>query len=218
VGIGHLGLAFASKRLAPRASLGLLLLAGLFADALMLVTLPLGLEHVRIVPGITATMPFDLYDYPISHSLVALMGWGLLTGGAYHAFARDRFGAIAIAVGVVSHWPLDVISHRADVPLLFDGPYLGLGLWNSLPGSLLVEAAILLAGAFVYFRSTRAIDRWGRFGALGLVAFMLVSHAAGYLGPSAESVDQLMVGMLLVGLPLLAAHFVDRHRAPHLRA
>jgi hypothetical protein len=75
MGIGHLGLAFASKRFTPTTSLGLLLLAGVFPDVLWGITIGLGIEHARIVPGVTAANPFDLFDYPYTHSLLATLAW-----------------------------------------------------------------------------------------------------------------------------------------------
>jgi len=100
--IGHFGLGFAGKKAAPSVSLGTLFLSVQLADGLWPLFLVLGLEHVRIVPGITKLSPFDFYNYPISHSLVALLGWGIAAG---------------IAAGVVSHWVLDFAVHRPDMPV-----------------------------------------------------------------------------------------------------
>src|SRR4051794_16972963 len=125
MGIGHMGLAFASKRVAPRVSLGLLILAGLFIDALWAISISVGLEHVRIVPGITAANPLDLYDFPITHSLVGALGWSVLFGGAYFLLRRDRVGSLVLGFGVLSHWVLDAVSHRPDMPVLPSGPFVG---------------------------------------------------------------------------------------------
>jgi membrane-bound metal-dependent hydrolase YbcI (DUF457 family) len=137
--IGHFGLGFAGKKAAPSLSLGTLFLSVQFADGLWPLLLALGLEHVRIVPGMMRLSPFDFYDYPISHSLMALLGWGIAAGAAYFVVRRNARGAAVIAAGVVSHWILDLVVHRPDMPVLPRGPYLGLGLWNSVPATVLLE-------------------------------------------------------------------------------
>src|SRR4051812_26563634 len=112
--IGHFALGFAAKRVAPRVSLGTLLLSVGFLDVLWPVFLLLGWEHVRIDPGNTAVTPLDFHDYPISHSLLAATGWALLFGGVYFLLRRSRRESIILAVGVLSHWVLDFFSHRPD--------------------------------------------------------------------------------------------------------
>lgn len=212
MGVGHLGLAFASKKVVPSMSLGLLLVAGLFLDVVWAIAVACGVEHVRIVPGITAANALDLYDYPISHSLIAALCWSGVFAGVYWAIRKDRLGAAVLAAGVASHWVLDAVSHRPDVPVLPGGPYVGLGLWNSIPATLVVEGAILLAGVAVYVLSTRGRDRIGSFGIWALVVFFLGGLAAGYLGPPPPSVGAVVGGTAILGLPLWAADFVDRHR------
>src|SRR6266852_4672010 len=105
--LGHYGLAFAAKKVAPRTCLGWLLAATATLDLLWPVFLLLGLEHVRIVPGLMRMSPLDLYDYPITHSLVGALGWSVLVGGIYFALRRDRTGALVIGALVMSHWVLD---------------------------------------------------------------------------------------------------------------
>ena len=212
MGIGHMGLAFASKKLVPRVSLGLLLVAGLFLDLIWAVGIASGLEHARIVPGITAANPLDLYDYPLSHSLVAALLWSALVAGIYLLLAKDRIAALVLALGVSSHWFLDVASHRPDVPVFPHGPYWGLGLWNSVPATLLVEAALLLGGVLVYARVTSPRDRVGSVGLWIIVGFFLLGHIAACLGPPPPSMAAVVLGNAILAVPLLGAEFVDRHR------
>ena len=139
--IGHIGAAFAAKRFAPKTSLGTLVFATGFLDLIWPIFLLLGLEHVRIAPGITRVTPFDFYDYPISHSLLAVVGWSLAVGLAYFALHRYRAGAWMVGLGVLSHWFLDWIVHRPDLPLWPGGTgHYGLGLWNSVPATLPLRA------------------------------------------------------------------------------
>lgn len=154
--VGHFAIGFAAKPAAPRASLGTLLFAALFSDFLVWLFVVLGVEHIAIKPGITTTNPLDLYDFPISHSLVMDVFWALLLAGIYYAYRKYPRGAALIFAAVLSHWVLDFISHRPDMPL---APgihlYYGLSLFNSRIGMLIVEGALWLAGIFLYVRATR---------------------------------------------------------------
>jgi len=98
--IGHFAVGFGSKRVAPRASLGILMAAPLLLDLLWPIFLLLGWESVRIVPGLTAVTPLDLHDYPYSHSLAMSIVWSVLLGVGYLLIARDRQGSIVIGLGV----------------------------------------------------------------------------------------------------------------------
>ena len=166
-------MAFGAKKAAPAVSLGALFLACQFADLLWPVLVLLGVEEVRIQPGATAMTPLDFVSYPYSHSLIALVGWGILVGGAYMAATRSRRSAgVMLGLLVVSHWLLDVITHRPDMPLTLTGTTrLGLGLWNSIPATLAVELLIFAAGIALYRRATVARDRIGSVGLWSLVVF-----------------------------------------------
>jgi hypothetical protein len=132
--IGHFAVGFAAKKFAPRSSEAVLLTAALLADLLWPFFLLLGWEQVRIDPGNTRYTPLDLVYYPWSHSLLMLCVWATAFGGIYYAITRYWPGAIAIWIGVVSHWVLDWVTHRPDMPLYPGGARYGLGLWNSIAG------------------------------------------------------------------------------------
>src|ERR1700677_267927 len=140
--IGHFAVGFAAKKFAPRSSEAVLLTAPLLADLLWPVFLLLGWEQVRIDPGNTPFTPLDFVSYPISHSLLTACGWGALVGLVYWAVTRCGRGAVVIGLSVVSHWVLDYVTHRADLPLYPGGPRVGLGLWNSVPATIAVEVAM----------------------------------------------------------------------------
>src|SRR5256885_1119819 len=139
--IGHNAIGFASKRLAPRTSLFWLMAAPMFLDLIWPIFLLLGIEHVRIQPGATHLTPLDFYDYPWSHSLAMSIAWGVVFAGLYFAFTRYGRGAIVLFFGVVSHWVLDFITHRPDLPLWPGGPKYGLGLWNKPGIEIVIESA-----------------------------------------------------------------------------
>ena len=149
--IGHFGVGLAAKRLAPRTSLGTLFFAAQFLDLIWPIFLLLGLEHVWLAPGVTAVSPLDFYDYPISHSLATALVWSAATGIIYFLFTRYRRGALVVGVHVLSHWILDAIVHRPDLPLIPGGrTRVGLGLWNSWSASIAVESVFFVAGLWLY--------------------------------------------------------------------
>src|SRR5512146_2731302 len=154
--IGHSAVAFAAKRAAPRVSLGVLVGAASLLDLLWPVFLLLGWETVRIEPGNTAVAPLAFVRYPFSHSLVAAAGWSALVGLAYWGATRYRSGAVVVGLVALSHWYLDAIVHRPDLPL-YPGSTLevGLGLWNSVPATLLLEGLMFAGGVWLYARGAR---------------------------------------------------------------
>ena len=163
--LGHFGVGFAAKRAAPRLSLGVLFLAAQFIDLLWPTLLLIGVERVSIAPGITAVTPLDFEHYPVSHSLLAVVGWSVLVGGVCFVLRRSWREALLLALLVISHWFLDALVHRPDLPLAPVGDArVGLGLWNSLAATLLVEGSIFLGGVWMYARATRARDAAGRWG------------------------------------------------------
>ena len=211
--IGHFAVAFAEKRFAPRVSLALLTAAVAWADLLWTIFLLLGWEHVRIAAGDTAYTPLDLYDYPWTHSLLILIVWGAALGGLYWLWKRDWAGAVWIWVGVVSHWVLDWITHRPDMPLYPGGPKFGLGLWNSIAGTLIVETLMFGGGVWMYAKATRARNWIGKFVFWAYVGMLLfLFYADRFSGPP-ESIRELAwTGLIASGVTLAWAWWFDANR------
>ncbi len=212
--IGHVGLAFAAKKVAPRPSLGTLALAAQLVDGVWPVFLLLGWEKVEIVPGITAVTPLLFVFYPYTHSLAAGAVWALLLAGGYYLWRRDGVGAWWIAALVVSHWVLDFISHRPDMPLWPGGPKVGLGLWNSVPATLAVEFALFGGGLWLYLSATRPRDRIGTWALAAFVTLLAALYLAAVFGPPPPSVQVLAMSGLLGWLFVVWAYWIDRHREP----
>jgi membrane-bound metal-dependent hydrolase YbcI (DUF457 family) len=211
--IGHFAVGFAGKRFAPKASLGTLFLAAQFLDLLWPSFVLLGLETVRITPGITAVTPLDFVSYPYSHSLVAGVIWSMLFACTYWLFRRDGRAGLVLGLAVLSHWVLDVATHRPDLPLgIRSEGRVGLGLWSSRPATLAVELALFLGGLVLYGRSTVARDRVGRYGYWGLVVCLLVAYFAAVFGPPPPSVTVLGWGGQSVWLLVLWGYWLNRHR------
>lgn len=81
--------------------------------------------------------------------------WAALFGGAVWLASRDRAAVLVVAIGVVSHWVLDWVTHPPDMPLYPGGPRLGLGLWDSVGSTIAVETVMFIAGVALYARVTR---------------------------------------------------------------
>jgi hypothetical protein len=212
--IGHYAVGFAAKRAAPRTSLGLLLGAAIFLDLLWPILLLLGWEQVKIDPGNTPFTPLDFVRYPISHSLVTVIGWSILFGLLYRVLSGYSRGAMVIGLAVASHWFLDAIVHRPDLPL-FPGSrtVVGLGLWNSISATVAVEGLMFVAGLWIYMSMTHPRDRIGKYAFWSFVVLIVGIYAANIAGPPPPSTQAVaVVGLAAWLFPLWAAWF-DRHRA-----
>jgi hypothetical protein len=212
--LGHFGVAFAAKKAAPTVSLGMLLASAQFADLLWPILVLAGVEQVRVVPGITAVTPLDFVHYPWSHSLATLIAWGIALGVSYRLLRGGGLrAALVIALVVASHWFLDALVHRPDMPLTpSEHTKLGLGVWNSWAASIVLELASLGLGVWLYARLTRARDRTGRWAFYGLVAFLLLIYAASSLGPPPPSAEAVAWSGVAMWLLVAWAAWIDKHR------
>ena len=212
--IGHFAVGFGAKRFAPQVSLGTLFLACQLADIVWPVLVLAGVETLAIAPGITAATPLDFTSYPYSHSLVALAIWAAAFALGYKALrGSSARAAVVLAIVVLSHWVLDVASHRPDMPVLVHGgPLLGLGLWYSLPATMIVETALFATGIALYVRVTRARDRIGRIALWALVGFLFIMYIAALFGPPPPSVAAVAWSDMGQWLLVAWAYWVDRHR------
>ena len=214
--IGHFGLAFGAKKAAPAASLGTLFAASQFADLLWPTLVLLGYERVDVRPGVTAMTPLDFVSYPYSHSLLALCGWGLAFGVIYWAMRRTRISAaVTVALLIVSHWVLDYITHRPDLPLTPTGAgRFGLGLWNSVPATVATELILFGGGLLMYLHETTPRDRIGSVGLWALAVFLLVVYAASAFGPPPPGAAAVAWSAQAMWLLVAWGYWIDNHRIP----
>jgi membrane-bound metal-dependent hydrolase YbcI (DUF457 family) len=211
--IGHFAVGFASKRVAPAASLGVLMAAPMTLDLLWPGFLLAGWKQVRIDPGNTAFTPLDFVSYPYSHSLAMAALWGVLFGAVYWGVTHYVAGAVTVTAGVISHWVLDAVTHRPDLPLFPGGTArVGLGLWNSIPATLAVESLMFAAAVWLYASITLPRDRVGRYSFWAFVAVAGVSYVANAFGPPPPSAGFLARFSLGVWLFPLWAWWFDAHR------
>lgn len=213
--LGHYGLAFGAKKVAPRVSLPILFVAVEFVDILWPFLLLLDVEKVKIHPGFTEVTPFEFVHYPYTHSLVMGVVWGLICGGIYWLFQKDNRGALVVGLAVLSHWFLDFVVHVPDLPLTpFGATKVGMGLWHSLPLTILTEAIIFIAGVWIYVKNTRAVNGKGKWGLVALVVFFVIAELFNMFGPPPEDSIPALLGSFVVlqAIVLSLAHITDRNR------
>lgn len=213
--IGHFGVALAAKRVAPRVSLGATLFATCFLDAVWPLLVIAGIERVEIAPDITRMTPLDFVHYPWSHSLLMAFVWGLAFAAIYWWLRRRPRDAVLVGAIVVSHWVLDWIVHRPDLPLFpGDASRHGLGLWNEPGVELPLEAGIFAGGIYLYLSGTRARDRIGTIAFWALVVVLVASFAGAVFGPPPPSARIVAYSGLIGYLMVAWGYWIDRHRAP----
>lgn len=211
--IGHYAVGLASKKLAPRSSLGALIAAPILLDLLWPIFLLLGWEHVSIEPNSNPFLRLSFDSYPISHGLVAVVGWATLFAALYYGFTRYGAGAIVIWMGVLSHWLMDFIVHRPDLPLYSGGRRMvGLGLWNHRWYTIAVEAAFFAVGIWLYLRQTKAKDKIGVYAFWGFVIFLLLAYGGAVFGPPPPSVKKIAIATLCSAVLIPWAWWFDSHR------
>jgi hypothetical protein len=219
--LGHYGVAFALKRAEPKLSLGSLFLVAQLLDLLWGAFLLLGWEHVRIIPGYSGNTPFEFYDYPISHSLLAAILWSAVAAALYYSWptrdtTRHWQAAALIAVAVLSHYPLDALVHVPDLPLAGnDSTKIGLGLWNHPAATVAAELLILALGVAVYvaFRSRRHPVRPIRL--TFLLLLLIGTYFASQYAPPPPSPEAVGAGAILLILAMAAlAAWADRRATP----
>jgi hypothetical protein len=213
--IGHYGPSFAIKAIRPAIPLWLLFMAVQLVDVAWAVLVLLGIEKVRIVPGITASNPLDLYYMPYTHSLAAAVLWAVaaIVLCKFLPGVRTWSAAAWIGLAVLSHWVLDWLVHRPDLPLYDDTMKVGLGMWNYPAIALLLEALLLFGGMIMYLRRTKALNAIGRFGPPIFGILMLAIQCYVFFGPPPTSPVAAAVTALGSYVVFAAvAQWLDRQR------
>jgi hypothetical protein len=194
--IGHAALALAARPVAPRAGLGVAIAATYWLDIVWPVLVLTGIEQVEVAPGDTAFTPLHFVHYPWSHSLLAALVWSVLFGAA--CWKLGRRAALMMGLLVFSHWVLDAVSHRADLPLWPGSATLvGFGLWNSVAATLAVELALFAGGIALYLRAGGRASP----GFWALIAFFVLVYLGAAFGPpppSAQAVAWSAVALVLL--------------------
>lgn len=208
--IGHFAVGLAARKVGTLPSLAMLFIAVQLLDLLWPVFVLLGIEHLSIDPGNTVLTPLNFEYYPYSHSLMMAVLWGLLLSLVYWLFTRNRKGSLLLAALVLSHWVLDLITHRPDLPLTpFSEVKFGLGLWNHPWAAIAIELIIFIVGAYWYFKAAqpqRKISYWS------LIAFLLLVHIVNVSGPPPPSIAAVAWSANLMWIIVLWAWWIERKK------
>jgi hypothetical protein len=215
--VGHYGVALALKRADPRLSLGTLFIGTQLVDILWGIFIVLGWERARVDPGFTAVTPFQFLSYPLSHSLVAGVAWAALAAAVYYSrptvdTSHRWRGALVLGIAVLSHWFLDVIVHLPDLPLAGnDSPKFGLGLWDNIGATHVVEFGALAVGAWIYTTAKTKRHPLHPVRLAILIAVLLGLNAVNLWAPPPDDMTVIGIGAVLMflGLAWLGA-WVDR--------
>lgn len=216
--VGHFAVGLTAKRIEPEISAGTLVLASMLADFLWCILMFAGIEHVQFKPGIGAANYIAASDIGISHSLLMDGLWAALLAGAYFLKRRSPRGAWVIFGVVLSHWLLDWISHRPDMPL---SPgvhrYFGLGLWSSIPAALIVEGGFWVLAVILYARATHPKTRIGMYAYwtfVGVLTLAWYNNLAGPPPPNPQTVP--LSSFVFFSVAVAWAYWMNRVR-PWLR-
>lgn len=212
--VGHLAVALGAKRASPRTPLAALIAAAFGLDLIWPVLLLAGIERVRIDPGHTAFTPLAFDYYPWSHSLSMAIVWAVVVGRFSVVVLKRAAAGFLIGLAIVSHWLLDYVTHAPDLPLWPGGPQVGLGLWNSIPGTLAVEGTLFVAAIWVYVRSTRPRRPAGKWSFWSLIALTTAIWISSPWSPPPPSVRAIAwVGLAMWIFPTWGT-WIERTRQP----
>jgi len=211
--IGHFGVGFAGKKIERSVSLGTYFMAAQWIDLIWPILLLLGVEKAEIKPGTTAVTPLDFTYYPFSHSLFGVIVWAVLFGMVYFIIKKNSRNAVILGLIVISHWFLDLFVHIPDLPL-FPGYNLkvGLGLWNSLTATIILEGFIFLFGAYLYLKTTKAKNKTGIYSLWALLIFLVLMYISNLVGPPPTSIEAIGIVGNAQWLIILWAYWIDRNR------
>jgi hypothetical protein len=213
--VGHFAVGFAAKRMEPALSLGTLVFAAMFADVLAFTLVAAGIEHFRVATDVQRNRLIG-ENIVYSHGLLMDLLWGVLLAGAHFVGRRSSRGAWILFAAVASHWVLDFISHRPDMPLApgISGAF-GLGLWNSIPATLLVEGSIWLLAIVLYIRATRAKKPAGIYALWGGVVVLTLAWLGNISAPSSSSGSTVGAGftsLVFFACTIAWAYWINRAR------
>ncbi|MFO0547486.1 MAG: hypothetical protein U0271_03805 [Polyangiaceae bacterium] len=207
--IGHYAPALLLQRARPSVPLPALFVAAQLVDLAWALLVLMGVEHLRIVRGFSASNDLELYDMPWTHSLASTPLWVLAAVVGWRAFRRGPAATVDAAIvglTVSSHFLLDFVVHVKDLPVAAaQGPKLGLGLWNAKAAAVLVECGLFAFSALAWWWPRRAQP--GAKKSAGLLAAMFAFAVASFFIPAPPTPAAMAASGLAtwIVLPLLAA-------------
>ncbi len=210
--IGHYGLGLASKKISPAIKLGTAILAAQFLDLLWPVFTLLGWERFSIVPGNPKLTQLNFESYPYSHSLMGSIVLAIAFALAYFIIKKDFKTSVIYGLLVFSHWLLDFITHQPDLPLTYgSSEKVGLGLWNHPAAAIIIECMIYGAGIYLYFKSTKPVNRKGTILIWVMLSLLLIFYIMNLVGPPPPSPEMVSWSALSLWLFVFLGYWIDRN-------
>lgn len=212
--VGHFAVGLVGKRVAPSVSLGTLVFAAMLADLLWCIFMIAGVEHVEFRPAMGAGNYFAASNIAYSHSLLMDAVWAALLAAAYFLRRRSPRGAWILFAVVISHWILDWIAHRPDMPLApGTRTFFGLGLWTSIPATIVIEGGFWLAAVILYARAFRPKGRARIFAFWTVVAILTLVWYGNISGPPPRDPHSApYASLILFSLAVAWAYWINRLR------
>jgi hypothetical protein len=193
--VGHYAAALAAKAVQPRAPFWLYVLAAQVIDVAWAVLVLVGIERLSLDPDLPGSA-LVLVHMPYTHSLAAVVVWALAVGLAgFFLLKLPRAAAIAVGLVVISHWGLDFLVHRPDLPLWFGGPKVGLGWWN-YPGPQQALEMGLLAIAATVWGWRRGLQGHSGWSASLFLTLLVVMQLISIVAPPTGGVPQMAIASL----------------------
>ena len=212
--IGHFGTGLAAKKIDSKPSLGTLFIASQFIDLLWPVFLLLGIEKVQIEPGNTAVTPLNFISYPYSHSSFGVLVWAILFGAIYYMLKKNFRTTLLLGLLVLSHWILDLFTHRPDLQLLPWSDFkVGFGLWNSVVFTIIIEGLIFIIGAYFYLSVTKSKNKKGSYGLWSLLTFLTLIYVMNIIGTPPSDTNAIAIAGLFQWLIVAWGYWIDRNRS-----
>lgn len=211
--VGHFGVSLAVKKIAPQINLGVLFAAGQALDLIWPVLVLSGIEQVSVEPDATVVTPLNFQHYPYSHSLLMTLIYSLLGAFIAWKFYKGVRAAVVIGGTILSHWVLDLVTHKPDLPLAFGDMKLGMGLWNSVWGTFVIEFGIFVLGIYLYLTKSPLVNRKQKLTFWSMILFLSLIYFGNLFGPKApiETPPAAIAGpALAMWLIVLWAYFADR--------
>lgn len=208
--IGHFALALGAKKVAPKLSLGTTFIAVQLLDLLWPPFLLIGIEKVKIEPGNTAFTPLNFIHYPFSHSLVNAVVWTMLFATVFYFIRKDFKSAFIVGALVLSHWFLDLLTHRPDLPVFpWSDWKVGLGMWNNVALTLVTEVGLFAAGIYFFIKNTE-LDKKHKIIFWSLIVFLLVVYVMNVFGPPPPSEEAISYAGFSLWLLVAWAYWADQ--------
>jgi hypothetical protein len=207
--IGHYAVALTAKKSVPDTNLAWLFIAAQFIDLLWPILLLLGIERVEIDPGNTAVTPLNFTNYPYSHSFLFTVIWAIILGVIYYIISKKAQAALVIAVLVLSHWVLDLITHRPDLPIYPGGEKFGLGLWNHFNWAVVIEFILFIIGIVSYLNNAKISRK--QYASFCIMAAVLATfYILNVFGPPPPSTIAIAISANALWLFVVWAYYIDR--------